>query len=204
MIRTSTYGILLRSTLLCAGLAAGLAASTLQAAEPKAHSATMGVAMTDTSITAKVKAKLMAEDGLKKSDISVTTTNGVVALHGSASSSDAKALAGTTAHSIDGVKSVDNDLATPGMAKISHKTKHAFVKTERVMSDSWITTKVKSSILADSMSKGFDVNVKTMHGVVELTGALGNQNAIDHVVNIARKVKGVKSVNASGLSVSHT
>ena len=61
---------------------------------------------------------------------------------------------------------------------------------------------MKSQILADSLSKGFDVNVETMHGVVVLTGSLASQEAINHVKNIAEKVKGVKSVDASGLSVS--
>ena len=65
------------------------------------------------------------------------------------------------------------------------------------MSDSWITTKVKSEILADSVSKGLNVSVKTIHGVVVLKGALANQDAIDHVKDTAEKVKGVKSVNAT-------
>lgn len=70
------------------------------------------------------------------------------------------------------------------------------------MSDSWITGKVKSGILADSLSKGFDVNVVTVHGVVVLKGELANRDAIDHVKHIAEKVKGVKSVDTSALTVS--
>ena len=70
------------------------------------------------------------------------------------------------------------------------------------MSDSWITTKVKSEILADSVSKGFDVSVETIHGVVVLKGALANQDAVDHVKDIAEKVDGVKSVDTSALTVA--
>ena len=65
--------------------------------------------------------------------------------------------------------------------------------------DSWITTKVKSELLADSMTKGLDINVKTSNGVVALSGTVSNDDAADHVKDIARKVKGVKSVDASGL-----
>jgi hyperosmotically inducible protein len=72
---------------------------------------------------------------------------------------------------------------------------------ERVMSDSWITTKVKSEILANSLSKAFKVGVKTKSGAVSLTGKLPTQDAIDLVKVIAEKVKGVKSVDVSGLSV---
>lgn len=73
---------------------------------------------------------------------------------------------------------------------------------ERVMSDTWITTKVKSEILANSVSKAFKVSVKTKAGAVTLMGKLPNQDAIDLVKMVAEKVKGVKSVDASGLIVS--
>jgi len=72
---------------------------------------------------------------------------------------------------------------------------------ERAMSDSWITTKVKSEIFANSVSKAFKVGVKTKHGAVTLKGKLPNQDAIDLVKLIAEKVKGVKSVDVSGLVI---
>jgi len=72
----------------------------------------------------------------------------------------------------------------------------------RVVSDIWITTKVKSDILGDSVSKGFHVSVATTHGVVVLKGLLANQDAIDHVRDIVEKVDGVKSVDTSGLTVT--
>jgi len=189
-----------RATLIATGLAVGIGigmagAAFAEAPMPRAHSDSLGVAITDTAITAQVMAKLMAEDSLKKSDIKVTTTNGVVTLAGSASGSEAKSVAEAAAKSVDGVKSVDNILKTPGSSQ-------AVAKTKRVASDSWITTKVKSELLADSVGKGIDVSVKTRGGVVILKGVLANQDAIDHVKDIAGKVKGVKSVDTSGLAIS--
>lgn len=75
-------------------------------------------------------------------------------------------------------------------------------KVEKKVSDSWITTKVKSEILANSVSKAFKVHVKTKSGVVTLTGKLPNQDGIDLVKMIAEKVKGVHSVDTSGLMVA--
>ena len=75
-------------------------------------------------------------------------------------------------------------------------------KTERVVSDSWITTKVKSEILANSGTKAFKVSVKTKYKTVTLKGKLPSQEAIDQVKQIAEKVKGVKKVDTSGLSVA--
>jgi hyperosmotically inducible periplasmic protein len=70
----------------------------------------VGVAIDDTEITAKVKAAIFAEPGLKTLQISVDTVKGVVTLTGSvdtaANSDRAKALAGAVAD----VKAVDNRL----------------------------------------------------------------------------------------------
>lgn len=160
---------------------------------PQPHSDGIAATISDTAITAKVKAKMMDDHRLKKSDISVMTTNGVVTLEGTANSSKAKSEAERVAKSIEGVKSVDNTLKVPG------GNKHVR-KAERAVSDSWITAKVKSEILADSASKGFEVRVTTKHGVVLLNGTLANQDAIDHVKVIAAKVKGVKSVDTNALT----
>ena len=74
-------------------------------------------------------------------------------------------------------------------------------KTERVVSDTWITTKVKSEILKSSLAKGFDVKVTTLHGNVTLKGTLASVDVIDQVRAIAVKVKGVQSVDTSTLVV---
>jgi hyperosmotically inducible protein len=79
--------------------------------------------------------------------------------------------------------------------------KSAVDQTEDIATDSWITTKVKSELLADSVSKGIDVGVKTINGVVALSGKLPTSDAIDHVKLIAQGVKGVKHVDASALTV---
>jgi len=179
------------------GIGSGIGAVMAATADnmPQPHSDGLGATITDTAITAKVKTKLMGEDGLKQSDISVTTTNGVVTLDGTASGSKAKSLAEETTLSVEGVKSVDNSLRTP-------KSNKTVTKTKRVVSDSWITTKVKSEILADSLTKGFDVKVTTSHGLVMLKGELSNQDAVNHVKDIAAKVEGVKSVDVTALVVT--
>ncbi len=68
-------------------------------------------------------------------------------------------------------------------------------------SDTWITTKVKSELLANSASKGLKVNVTTKGGVVALKGKLATQDSVDLVKSIAQNVSGVQSVDVSGLTV---
>ena len=60
--------------------------------------------------------------------------------------------------------------------------------------DSVITTKVKSLLVADDFLKSFEISVETYKGTVQLSGFVSSQQAVDKAVQIARSVKGVKSV----------
>jgi BON domain len=71
--------------------------------------------------------------------------------------------------------------------------------TEPAASDSQITTDVKSQLAGDSLSKDVNIGVSTTDGVVTLTGTLANQTTIDHVKDVAGRVKDVKSVDTSAL-----
>ncbi len=67
--------------------------------------------------------------------------------------------------------------------------------------DSWITTKVKADLLATEATKGLDINVTTTNGVVTLSGKLDSKPEVDQAVAVARGIKGVKSVDATTLTV---
>ena len=193
-----------RRALAAIGAATGVAVCLLASAAdndmaPTAHSDSVGAAIDDSAITARVKASYMNDDRLKGAHIKVTTTNGVVTLTGSAGSAASRDAAEELARGVDGVKSIDDEVMTPSSSSSAHR---AVAKTERVGSDSWITTKVKSEIMTDSISKGFKVSVKTVHGVVMLSGVLPNDDAVAHVKDLAQKVEGVKSVEASQLTAS--
>jgi osmotically-inducible protein OsmY len=60
--------------------------------------------------------------------------------------------------------------------------------------DSVITTKVKSLIAKDEILKAFEISVETRKGVVQLSGWVGTQEAVNKAGQIAGGVKGVKSV----------
>ena len=66
--------------------------------------------------------------------------------------------------------------------------------TGEYVDDSVITTKVKSLLAADDFLKSFQIGVETFKGVVQLSGFVNAQKAVDKAVEIARSVKGVKSV----------
>ena len=62
--------------------------------------------------------------------------------------------------------------------------------------DSVITTKVKSMLAADDFLKSFQIGVETYKGIVQLSGFVDSQKAIDKAVEITRGVKGVESVKS--------
>lgn len=71
-----------------------------------------GVAIDDAEITAKVKAAIFAEPGLKSLQIGVDTIKGVVSLSGSVDSESSSDRVKALAAAVAGVHRVDNRLAT--------------------------------------------------------------------------------------------
>jgi len=69
-----------------------------------------GVAIDDTEITAKVKAAIFAEPGIKTLQISVDTVKGVVTLSGSVDSQSISNRAKELASAVAGVNDVENQL----------------------------------------------------------------------------------------------
>ena len=66
--------------------------------------------------------------------------------------------------------------------------------TGEYVDDSVITTKVKSLLAADDFLKSFQIGVETYKGVVQLSGFVNSQEAINKAVLITSGVKGVKSI----------
>lgn len=93
-------------------------------------------------------------------------------------------IAGVAAMPIATVSAQDSNQTVPG-------------KTN----DAWITTKVKSELATTKGIKSTDITVETTEGVVSLSGTVASAAQKTKVEKIAKKVKGVKSVAADGLTV---
>lgn len=68
-------------------------------------------AVSETITTGKIKAAIASDAGLKDSDISVTTQNGVVTLSGTAKSQDQVSMATALAQRQEGVVRVENHIS---------------------------------------------------------------------------------------------
>jgi len=67
--------------------------------------------------------------------------------------------------------------------------------------DAWITTKVKSEFGTTGGVSATDISVSTSDGVVTLSGTVASQAEKTRAEQIAQGIKGVKSVDSSGLTV---
>jgi osmotically-inducible protein OsmY len=66
--------------------------------------------------------------------------------------------------------------------------------TGEYFDDSAITTKVKAAIFNDPTLKVFQINVETFKGEVQLSGFVDSAQSVTRAGEVARGVKGVKSV----------
>jgi osmotically-inducible protein OsmY len=66
--------------------------------------------------------------------------------------------------------------------------------TGEYLDDSVITTKVKAAVFNEPTLKATEINVETYKGVVQLSGFVSSQSAINRAEEVARGVTGVKSV----------
>lgn len=74
----------------------------------------VGRIVDDSTITAKVKANILKEEGFKGMQVSVETYNGVVQLSGFVNTKAQVQKAGQVAKAVEGVKSVKNNLIVKG------------------------------------------------------------------------------------------
>jgi osmotically-inducible protein OsmY len=162
----------------------------------KAGQRSFGEAVEDATITAGVKSKLLWNDNTDGLDIKVETKQGVVTLTGVADSAASKELAGYLAANTGGARDVDNRLTVSGKSDTDRSADRA----GEAVSDAWISAKVKSSFLYSKHVAGSDIGVATANGVVKLTGAVESDREKALAVELAKNVRGVREVDASGLN----
>jgi hyperosmotically inducible protein len=180
----------------------GLGAKT--SVDHRAASTVAADLFNDATMTARIKGQFMSKDRFDDTDISVSTQQGRVTLDGSVATVAQREWAENTCLAVEGVTSVHNALNVVPIARgegSSHSAPNHPGKTECMASDTWLTTKVKAELLADSVTKSFQIHVKTFHGVVSLHGELGSPKAIKHVTELVTAMDDVKHVDASGLKV---
>ncbi|EIK97596.1 hypothetical protein PMM47T1_07416 [Pseudomonas sp. M47T1] len=156
----------------------------------------------DATLTATIKSKLLWNSATQALDTEVSTQGGVVTLKGHAQTAEAKQLAGDLATNTEGVTQVNNLISLSAADTQTTKAETEAKATEASLSDAWITSKVKASLLYSRNLDGLNINVDTKTGMVTLTGVVASTDEKTQAVDIARNIRGVRGVDADLLKVA--
>jgi hyperosmotically inducible periplasmic protein len=200
-----------------------------------------GTVVSDATITAQVKSKLLWNTNTDGLDINVDTRNGRVTLSGEVDTAQSRSIAERLANNTSGVNAVNNrltvsrdadrtatrwsddrdrddrDMRTTARTDRDRRTDDRDDRDDRiaqrgdrhdraepVVNDTWISTKVKSTLLLSRNVPGTAIEVDTNNGVVALSGTVDSTAERQLAIELARDIRGVRQVDASGLSVSRT
>jgi osmotically-inducible protein OsmY len=138
---------------------------------------------TDIDITQEVNKRLSQDRYLvKHTRLIISAYDGVVLLAGQATSTELRDQAGAIVQGVPGVRRVYNEMTISGP-----------ISTMAESSDAWITTKVKSQLLAQKELDSSQIKVVTENSTVFLMGKVTKgQSAI--AADVARQVHGVQKV----------
>ncbi len=144
---------------------------------------TTGTFIDDAVLEPLIKNEIFKSDpNFKGSHIVVVSYNGLVLLAGQVATAQLKKQAAAVAQSVNRVRKVHNELSIGGPTSLVARS-----------NDSWLTTKVKSRLVASPDAKGLKVKVVTENGVVYLMGLLSRAQA-DAVVSVTANVYGVQKI----------
>lgn len=183
MFARTLFGPLLVCAALASGCASILSATSDEPIEDNQNSRSFGSMIDDQLIETKAYHNLnKASPGLDKANLVVVSYNGVVLLAGQVASEELRQLAAKTVADINRVQRVHNELSITGKTSMLART-----------NDAWITTKVKTQLIASNAVDSSHIKTVTENGIVYLMGLVGQTEA-DAAAEIARGVAGVQKV----------
>lgn len=137
----------------------------------------------DQNIRFQASTKIAADKSLNnKCHIVVATFNGIVLLTGQAPSEELRVKAQRYVASVLNVRRIYNEISIAGPTSPLTQS-----------SDAWITTKVRSAMLATKNLNSGQIKVVTENGSVYLMGIVTHKQA-DLAVEVARQIAGVQRV----------
>ncbi|MCY1412772.1 BON domain protein [compost metagenome] len=145
---------------------------------------TLGSKIDDSLIETKVAVNVAkaSPDLDKNSHIVVSSFNGIVLLAGQTPRADLKAMAEQAASSVQRVKKVHNELQVMQPSSLLARN-----------NDTWLTTKIKTQMIADTNIPGSRIKVITENGIVYMLGLVTRQEA-NQATALVQSVSGVQKI----------
>ncbi len=165
--------------------AVSIGASAAYAAENKA----------DWTTTLGVKLALLEKLGTDSLHVEVDSNAGALTLAGTVGKRETRELAETIAKSVDGVKSVKNDLRLEANVANPSKTSVTAGEAEAEVKDAVLATKVRLALVDKMGSDGFRIGTEVASGVVTLQfGSEFITARRQEATKVAKAVDGVTKV----------
>lgn len=139
--------------------------------------------LNDTNIRTQINSLFLKQSGHLFANVGLAVQNGQVLLTGSVLTAENRAEAARLVWQVKGVVSVFNEI------KVGEP--HSFGDASY---DVWISTKVRSALIATENIHSNNYSVTTFNGVVYLMGIAQNQQELNRAINVAKNIKGVKKV----------
>ena len=163
----------------CTPALIGMATGTAVLTTNKMQEKSLGSAIDDTTIWAKITSSLIQNNHF--SNIKVRVDEGRVLLTGIAHDAQSSLEAVKIAWNYSGVKEVINEVLVQE-------------ENESVLKSSLITAQIKAKLLIASSVKSLNYTVVTIDDIVYLFGVAQNNNELNRVITIASTVDGVEKV----------
>ena len=175
--------ILIFTLPLLSGCVAAIATTAVVGTDMATDRRTTGSYIEDQAIELKASKAMAKNETLQKSsNVSVTSFNRVVLLAGQAPNEQLRSTAAEIVRKIDNVRKIHNEIRISAPTSLLSTT-----------SDSWITTKAKSLMLAEKNFSSGHIKIVTENGELFLMGLVSRAEA-DKAIAIVRNIDGVTRV----------
>lgn len=174
---------LLGASLLSAGCSQILHMSSSKPMEMKANERTLGARLNDSEIETVARVNIKkADPQLEHAHINIDSYNGLVLLTGQVPSDELRDLVADTVYKLNPVREVHNELVVAPATDFAARSV-----------DSWISTKIKSQLVADSTTRNSRVHFITEMKTVYLMGTVTRAEA-DRIVGMVSRTSDVVKV----------
>ena len=166
----------------CAGLLVGAGAT---AGVGVAQERSVGQAIDDTTIAARIGASMADHDLRLYRDVNLEVVEGRVLLTGKVEKNEARLKAEELTWQVTGVREVANAIQVTSEGGVG-----SYLRDVR------ISNQLRASMLGDGDIYSINYSIETVGGVVYLTGIAQSSDELDRVIRHARAIEGVSKVES--------
>lgn len=143
----------------------------------------VSAALDDLNTKTELNARLLGESASLFANVSTTVIEGRVHLSGTVPTNEQRLKATRLAWATPNVKEVVNNIEVTSSTDVFDSAR-----------DTWISTRVRGSILADRSIRDVNYTIDTQNKVVYILGIAQDQRELDRVLDHARSVPDVRRV----------